>query len=93
MNELATFSDWSAWSICKNCDDSQLRTRKCLGLKCFGVTKQVRKCTCIPKAASFDAPLNDLLIGKIPQTFTLIHLIIASALTFLLGSFVVLCKL
>lgn len=93
MNELAKYGDWGAWSLCKSCDDTQVRTRQCQGLKCFGLARQVRKCACLPKVAGFDASLNDLLIGKIPQTFNLIHLMVACGLTFLLGSFVVLCKL
>lgn len=89
INEIGKFTEWTEWSNCVNCQDHQYRTRKCRSSHiCFGPIEEKKKCTCKP-----DIPIDQLLINRIiPQSFRLIHLIIACVLTFLMGSLLVLCK-
>ena len=88
LNQIGKFSEWSDWSICVNCNDKQYRTRKCNKPNtCFGLAKELKNCPC---SKTSKVSINKMLSGQIPTSFSLVHLIIACALTFLLGTFMVL---
>ena len=91
-------SKWSEWSGCGvDCQTKEeWRTRECLESgavnACFGLLREVRECVCDRvKLTGLEKLLGEGVM--MPERFTVVHLVVACSLTFMMGSAVVLGKL
>ncbi|CAF1267399.1 unnamed protein product [Adineta steineri] len=81
----SNWSCWTDWSECSLCTSTQsystkFRTRICLTNTCNGLSREERSCLC----PSYFPFFND-------YRFTLIHLVLMSLISFLMGCLVILC--
>jgi hypothetical protein len=88
----SNWSCWTDWSDCSLCTSTRLRsiksrTRTCLTNSCPGESREERLCsTCSVLLKSFS-----LVDSMNENRFTLIHLLLVSFISFLLGCLLMLC--
>jgi hypothetical protein len=82
MDELAYLTEWSEWTRCNEMNKKQTRTRKCSDKNkmCFGHLKETRECL-----TKNESNQRSEEFKKTSEYFSLIHVLIVSSLSFLLG--------